>query len=140
MANPKSGIPWTGLSGISLGGGRVRPDWNAGGSSALSTQISSVYSAGSPLMHVSTKTFTVNAQTITPQSILTTFSYPGLVIGDCIILNQALSGSTWSGPVIATAYCAADNVLSVSLSAATALSQTIRATDIRATRLSFASG
>jgi hypothetical protein len=137
MANPKSGIPYTAFSAISVGGGRVRPDWNAGGSSALSTQLSSVYSAGSPLMHMSTKTFTVQAQSVTPQSILTTFSYPGLVIGDNVLLNQF---STWSGPVDAVGYCAADNVLTVVLSCASTLAQSIVATQIRATRLSFASG
>lgn len=137
MANPKSGIPWTGFSAISIGGGRVRPDWNAGGSSALSTTISSVYSVGSPLMHLSTKTFSISAQTVPPQSATTTFAYPGLCVGDAVIVTPF---SAWSGPVDALGYCAADNVLTVTLSAATTLTQTIVATTIRAVRMSFASG
>lgn len=137
MANPKSGIPFTAFSALSIGGGRVRPDWNAGGSSALSTQLSSKYSVGSPLMNLSTKTFPIVAQTVPSQSTSTVFSYPGLVIGDSILVNV---NSTVSLPVIFTGYCASDNNLTVVLSCCSALAQTIVATTLRATRLSFASG
>lgn len=135
MSGPKSNTPWTSLSGLSIGGGRFRPDYNGG--SGVTNAISSVYSAGDPLAHISTNTFRIQAQSITPQSITTTFTYPGLVVGDTIILNPQ---SAWSGPVVATAFCAADNTLTVVLSCASTLAQSIVATTVRATRLSFYSG